>query len=562
MSNEARVRRRYWLILVPLVVLLRCWALDFGLPWKRYADEDKYVRVALGMFKEGDLNPHYFQNPPLWTYSLLPNIGGLYAALDAFGAVDSPAEFRELVHADPTPLYLASRLQAVLISLLTLLVVWNMARALGGEMVALFAVTSLGIGYLGVREAHLAVNDSALALATIGILALALRWLRRVSAARSALLGALVGVAVGIKYTAILIVPTFVLCVLIGSRGETLVERAKRLAVGLGAAAAVFTLCCPWFLLDSQAFFASYFEQVEMTRHPWSDQPPEPSWKSIATTFRTQLGAVGIAALVAGAVALLRAQPAGASVLLSYLAVYLFMALRSVLFGPRYLLPLMPICALFVGSGAVWAWRSITPRLAARPLGTALALLVATLVLFGEPMLSTLRGMLILSQEDTRVVALRWVEREVPSGARVLDIGAELPIANLMEQRSGDYAVSGRTIRCRSSLEVTSGAWKELEDDILAADYAVISDHVWARRGPDRALVPNATGALEFLAERGELVAEFSPYTSRGSLYPGGLCEPDIPFYELHVRWRLGNHLKIYRLAQGSGDAGGSSSAR
>src|ERR1700682_1306759 len=50
---------------------LRLWGIRQGLPYAYNADEaDHFVPHAVRMFETGTLNPHYFSNPPAFTYLL------------------------------------------------------------------------------------------------------------------------------------------------------------------------------------------------------------------------------------------------------------------------------------------------------------------------------------------------------------------------------------------------------------------------------------------------------------------------------------------------------------
>ena len=77
-------------------LILRLWGIDFGLPFFNHYDEKHYLPVALKILRTGDLNPHYFRNPPLLTYlysivMFLYFIGGklfgLFASEKDFGVL-------------------------------------------------------------------------------------------------------------------------------------------------------------------------------------------------------------------------------------------------------------------------------------------------------------------------------------------------------------------------------------------------------------------------------------------------------------------------------------------
>jgi hypothetical protein len=52
-------------------VVLRVWGLKHGLPFAYNPDEQvHFVQVAVDFHRTGDLNPHYFANPPALTYVL------------------------------------------------------------------------------------------------------------------------------------------------------------------------------------------------------------------------------------------------------------------------------------------------------------------------------------------------------------------------------------------------------------------------------------------------------------------------------------------------------------
>ena len=73
--TTAELRRRWaWPALGALLIgalALRLWGLRQGLPYAYNTDEaDHFVPRAIAMFAQHNLNPHYFANPPAFTYLL------------------------------------------------------------------------------------------------------------------------------------------------------------------------------------------------------------------------------------------------------------------------------------------------------------------------------------------------------------------------------------------------------------------------------------------------------------------------------------------------------------
>ena len=73
-EEPGRERRwPYWIALAGILavaLVLRLWGVAQGLPYAYNADENAhFVPGAIGLFGHG-LNPHYFVNPPAYTYLL------------------------------------------------------------------------------------------------------------------------------------------------------------------------------------------------------------------------------------------------------------------------------------------------------------------------------------------------------------------------------------------------------------------------------------------------------------------------------------------------------------
>ena len=100
------LRRWAWPALGVVLVVglgLRLWGIQQGLPYAYNADEaDHFVPHAVAMFGHG-LNPHYFANPPAFTYVLH------YLFAIAYGGGDG---VRRAFALQPTEVYTLARIAA------------------------------------------------------------------------------------------------------------------------------------------------------------------------------------------------------------------------------------------------------------------------------------------------------------------------------------------------------------------------------------------------------------------------------------------------------------------
>ena len=178
---------------------LRLWGVQQGLPYAFNADEaDHFVPRAVHMFGHG-LNPHYFANPPGFTYVLH------YLFALAYGGTTG---VRHAFALHPADLYTLARIAAALLGVAALWLLYAIGARLFSRAVGLLAAAIEAVAFLPVFYAHLALNDApTLAPLTLSLLGTA--GVLRNGRKRDYLLAGLgLGLACASKYTAgIVIVP-------------------------------------------------------------------------------------------------------------------------------------------------------------------------------------------------------------------------------------------------------------------------------------------------------------------------------------------------------------------
>ncbi len=405
------------LLLGAAFLALRVWGLDFGRPpIQAHPDERHYAAIAQRLAWD-DLNPHYFENPPLLTHGLFV-AGELHAAI-----VGEEAHERWVQSGGP---YRLARWISAVLGTLTALAVGAAAWTLLGGAVAGFAAAMVvGFSFLHGRDSHYGVNDVPMvALVSVSLL-LAASWLR---GGRGWLLwgsAVLAGLAAATKYNGAIALSLPVAAVWM--RRDVGATWPGRLAGSAGLAAlagAAFVAANPYCLLSPAEFLEGFRSQLS----GWGDaeiwgvsRSAGPLRYLVATL--DMLGWVHTGAALAGTWLLLGRAPRTALFLLACPALYLAGMLTKELFFWRFALPLLPFLALL----AAVAWTDVARRVAAlivrAPAGPVASAVVAALLLAlgsAEPAAKLARHDQLLTRDSTWMQARAWLLDNLPQGAWLL----------------------------------------------------------------------------------------------------------------------------------------------
>ncbi len=221
-------------------LVLRLWGVKQGLPYSYNSDEaTHFVPRAIGFFGH-DLNPHYFLNPPAYSY-LLFVVFELW-----FGSADA---VRHIYTTDPTSVFVVARVLAAVLGTVSVVLLYLAGRRLFGREVGLLAAAILGLGFLPVFYSHLALNDvPTLAPITLSLYGIA-GVLRRGRGRDYALSGLGIGLAAATKYTGGVMLFCLVFAALCDGGEDRPLRAARRLLLAGLVAVVAFVLaesiCAP-----------------------------------------------------------------------------------------------------------------------------------------------------------------------------------------------------------------------------------------------------------------------------------------------------------------------------
>ena len=419
MRSKGRVPSGWTLALAALVVLafaLRVWGVKHGLPYVYNLDENaNFVRSAVGFFS-GDYNPHYFVNPPAFSYLLHAVLAVWFGAGWPFGAGDSVAK----AHAtDPTQVFVVARVTAAALGAASLVFVYGTGKRLYDRRVGFVAAAICAVAFLPVFYSHFALNDVPallpLAVSTWGSAGVVLYGRRR----DYLVAGAALGLAVATKYTAgIVILPLLAAAGarIASGRDERRPALAGLVAAGAAAAAAFF-VANPYALFSFSEFWSDVKKQESAASELGKLGLTSDSGSSYYLWALTWgVGWAPLVAAIAGAVLSARDDWRRALFLVPWPIVFvLYMGSQDRYFG-RWLIPALPAVALLAAVAAV----KLVDLLRVSPARRALALGAAAVVLAAQGAAYSVHVDRVLSRDDTRSLARAWMVQNVPAGAKIV----------------------------------------------------------------------------------------------------------------------------------------------
>jgi hypothetical protein len=424
---------------------LRLWGVAQGLPYAYNTDEaDHFVPRAVAMFGH-DLNPHYFANPPGFTYVLH------YLFAIAYGGTTG---VRHALAFDPSEVYTLGRIAAAVLGVLALWLLYATGARLFGRAVGLLAAAIEAVAFLPVFYSHLALNDvptlAPLTLSLLGSAGVLSKGRRR----DYAVAGVGLGLACASKYTAgIALVPFVAVVAARYLDGHANAGRDALLGIALCAATALlaFFIANPYSLLDYDAFHHELVHQSTLSAEAQGKlgAPRDGGLAYYLWSLTWGLGWLPALAALGGAVAIWRrGQRYGWMLVPAPLLFLAFMGLQGRYFG-RWLLPIFPLLCLLAAVFVLWSAQQLA-RLAARALAArrctgsrtevvsagaananasadanarrleiAFAAVLAVAVL-AQGLVFSVHSGLVLARADTRNTTRAWMLANVPAGSRIV----------------------------------------------------------------------------------------------------------------------------------------------
>ncbi len=417
--------------LIILGLLVRLLGIGWGLPFFYHVDEKGFGRFTIGYFS-GDLDPHFFLVPSLYTYLTASVWAGYYLGGKVAGRFTDPAAFIKAYRQDPTVFVILGRILSTLLGVGTILLVFAIGRKMYGTRAGALAALMLVFSLEHVKQSHYFVPDVAMVFFLM--LSFFFIWsIYTTGRPRFYILaGLFAGLAYATKYGGQYMALPLLFAHFFRSaeEKEPLVRSlfSPKLLGALAAFVGGFLAGCPYALLDSHKFIKDFRWQ---TKHlfavgHYGSSTTEPAWLFyLRYGFRENVGRLA-QFLVPGGIIYGLFKHRKKDILLLSIPLTMFVitgAMKS--YATRYLLPL---AAFFILLAALFLDKLLD--------GTAAVLGKIKNGAFASAMTKPVQVVLALAfllpsigqvaryddsvtRTDTRTKAKDWVEANIPKRERI-----------------------------------------------------------------------------------------------------------------------------------------------
>ncbi|MBI5375489.1 MAG: glycosyltransferase family 39 protein [Candidatus Schekmanbacteria bacterium] len=422
MNNErTNYQKVYLVILFVGGLLIRLWGIDFGLPLK-YArpDEEGIVEAALYFFT-GDFNPHFYYYPHAFIYLNYFVYLMIYCAGRIGGIYGNTFDFIQNYLLDPSIFFIVPRVLSAIAGTLTILAVYLLGTRCYGKNAGLFSALFISVSYLHVRDSHFGTTDIILTMAVI-ISLIAIRKIMK-EGNGYILSGLLAGLATGIKYNgAILVIPIIVAHVIYNIRKNGWMKgiiNIKKLLLSGVIMIFAFIITSPGLFLEFATFMKRLIFMSNFLRE-YNGFNPEPG----RTYFLKILLPIGMGfplfcLSIIGVFYACIKHTDDDVLILSFPLCYYFHMWDNYGVFVRYAIPVIPFFCIFAGRIAAKFFSKFSEGMSYKKF-----LYVVVIIFIVMPSLwKSLKFDSLISKEDTRLIAKRWIETNVAPGTAIYLFG-------------------------------------------------------------------------------------------------------------------------------------------
>jgi 4-amino-4-deoxy-L-arabinose transferase-like glycosyltransferase len=534
-NTIALLKANKMLLLLTVILLIgftaRLWAIDFGLPFPYHMEEPFYTEAARNLACKGDLDSSLLQSHT-YLFALSIAVSQFFQTTASCAAPSAPIA---------PLLLLMGRLVSVVAGTVTIGVVYQLGKSLFNTQVGMLGALFIGLNFLHTRESHYGTPDTTTVLLVTSCFLAYIAIAGKAAPTRHYVAASvLTALSINGRPTAILLVLPFLYAYLYS---RDLFQKPSWQALRDAMLAPVAWLCIgvttlTLILVNPRLFvnpigFLRYWRSFLALGQSGGfgllqvDPLPAPLFYLRAIEWGSGLLLAAVAGV--GVLWAVRRRTFGDILLLAYILPYFALAATSSVYFGRYIIPILPLLGLLA---ARFAW-DVLPR------GRRIAwVAVVVALLLIQPVERIVRYNFLLTQTDTRTLAQRWIDSNIPKGTKIASEWHAAPIEGYDLDVVDFYGLSVRDVEFYR---------REKYEYLVVSSF--IRDNVMFK------LEEEARKRCFYvsLAQHADLVYEVKPYS--GQNRPQYVIDQSLgPITALGAFDRPGPTVEVYQLKQPASD--------
>jgi hypothetical protein len=430
-------------VVLPIAAVARVWALTFGLPHPHVRPDEEAISAIAGAFRTGHFEPEAFNYPALFILAvaavlrLAPYFERLLHKVMPF---HFPAVLDGLSWTVKN--YMAARLLSAAAGIASVWVLFRIAQRLFDRAAAVAAASLLALAFLHVRDSHYGVTDVAMSFMVLLALACAVRLSQSGTWKDLILAGITAGLAAGTKYNGGLVGLPVVFAIFIAPARKPFRLRFGEAAIAGTLMVTTFLATSPYTLIDFDRFWADFKSDAAHLSGGHGILLGRGWLYHVTTTLHYGIGIPMLVAGIAGMLLLIyRDVRKGVLVALFPVTYYTLLGSGLTVFS-RHMIPVVPFLCLTGGYFAAETAAWVAARLRRPDWRTALTAAVVALIVWPSARSAVMFDRL-LSRDDSRLIARRWIEERFPSGTTIVQIAPDGGLVFMpYEGRTIPYSIS------------------------------------------------------------------------------------------------------------------------
>ncbi|MDD5529669.1 MAG: glycosyltransferase family 39 protein [bacterium] len=417
--------------------ILRVWSVNCGFPSLFYGDESTYVyNVFYSLTHKGHIVTYFCGN---LIFYLLSGIYGIYYIILKIGnIVQTPYDFLVLFMKNPTNVYLIGRMLFVCASTLSVWVLYLLGSRLYNRKIGLISATFLAFNFLSIHHAKFIKNDSLASLFLL-ISLYFLTYIEQYPISKKYIFsGIFMGFAIATRfYLSIAFLSIICLYLILPDRHNLLI-RIKKSYIFIVITVVVFLMSTPSIIFEFSDFTHSLSSEMKNQLFhitPWVNSGNQPIWlfyltEHIHKGMGLQLEILAIMGILYSLYRYIKLYLKNSINynerliigIIAFLILFFAFILNNSANTGRYAVSVIPFFILFASK---FIYEIVLKLTISNFFKKALVCFVSAWCIFPN-IDNAIKYNYLISCDDTRKTAKAFIEKNIPAGTNIVNLGGEL----------------------------------------------------------------------------------------------------------------------------------------